>query len=277
MSPADTRHFFLTKPTHFRIEYSINHWMDENNQVVPDKAEAQWNALLENYTSLGANVEVFESVDGWPDQVFAGDSIFLYGQHAIAGRFRYPERSGEVFPMIERFEQRDYTIHQLPAGLFFEGNGEAIAWDGRILGGYGVRTDREALDFLAKTLNVEVIPIRVLPPHFHVDTIVCPLRKDLLAYVPSGMDEESRKRIENLGVDLIAIDEDEARNLACNSMALGDDLVFSTYNAPKFHKKLKNAGFKVVPLDLSEFAKSGGGAKCMTLEAYGLNTNGRGD
>ena len=268
MPSADTRHFFLTKPTHFRIKYTINHWMDTNNQVEPEKAEVQWNALLEHYKKLGAKVEVFESVDGWPDQVFTGDSIFLYGKHAIAGRFRYFERSGEVSPMIERFEQRGYTIHQVPDGLFFEGNGEAIAWDGHVLAGYGVRSDREALDFLSKTLDVEVIPFRVLPPHFHVDTIVCPLRKGLLAYVPSGMDEDSRRRIENLGVDLITIDQDEGLELACNSMALGDDVIVSTHKAPKFHKELEKVGFTVIPLDLSEFAKSGGGAKCLTLEAY---------
>jgi N-dimethylarginine dimethylaminohydrolase len=242
--------------------------MNPDNQVEPIKAEAQWNALLHNYRSLGASVEVFESVNGWPDQVFTGDAIFLYGKQAIAARFRYPERSGEVLPMIERFEQRGYTIHQVPDGLFFEGNGEAIAWNGRVLAGYGVRTDRKALDFVAKTLDVEVIPLRVLAPHFHVDTIVCPLRKDLLAYVPNGMEKESRQRLESLGVDLIIIDQDEARELACNSMALGDDVIVSTHKAPKFHKKLEQAGFQIISMDLSEFAKSGGGAKCLTLEAY---------
>lgn len=271
MRSADTRHFFLTKPTHFRIEYAINHWMDKNSQVDPKKADAQWTTLLESYRKLGAKVEVFESVNGWPDQVFTGDSIFLYGNHAIAGSFRYSERSGEVAPMIERFEQRGYTLHHIPKGIFFEGNGEAIAWNGLVLAGYGVRSDREALDFLAKTLEVEVIPFRVLPPHFHVDTIVCPLRKDLLAYVPSGMDEESRQRIENLGVNLIAIDHDEAVHLACNSMALSDSVIVSAHKAPKFHNELKTAGFEVISLDLSEFAKSGGGAKCMTLEAYAPN------
>jgi N-dimethylarginine dimethylaminohydrolase len=268
MLSADNRHFFLTKPTHFRIEYAINHWMNEKNQVEPDKADAQWKMLLDNYKKLGAKVEVFDSVNGWPDQVFTGDSIFIYGKQAIAARFRYPERSGEVVPMIERFEQRGYTVHQIPDGLFFEGNGEAIAWNGRVLGGYGVRSERKALDFMAETLNVEVIPLRVLPPHFHVDTVVCPLRKDLLAYVPSGIDEESRERIENLGVNLIAIDQDEALELACNSMAFGQDVIVSTHKAPNFHKKLEATGFKVLPLDLSEFAKSGGGAKCLTLEAY---------
>jgi N-dimethylarginine dimethylaminohydrolase len=271
MPSADTRHFFLTKPTHFRIEYAINPWMNKNNQVEPEKAEAQWNALLESYKKLGAKVEVFDSVNGWPDQVFAGDSIFLYGKHAIAGRFRYAERSGEVLPMIERFEQRGYIVNQLPDGLFFEGNGEAIAWNGRILAGYGVRSDRKALEFLESTLGVEVIPVRVMHPHFHVDTIVCPLRKNLLAYVPYGMDDESRQRIETLGVDLIAIDQHEAQQLACNSMALGEDVIVSTQLAPKFHKDLEKAGFKIISLDLSEFTKSGGGAKCLTLEAYQPN------
>lgn len=271
MPSADTRHFFLTKPTHFRIEYAINPWMNKDNQVELEKAEAQWNALLENYKKLGAKVEIFDSVNGWPDQVFTGDSIFLYGKHAIAGRFRYPERSGEVLPMIERFAERGYTIHQVPDGFFFEGNGEAIAWDGRILGGYGIRSDRKALDFLSKTLQVDVIPFRVLPPHFHVDTVVCPLRNNLLAYVPSGMDEDSQKRIERFGVDLIAIDQDEAKELACNSIALSDDVIVSTRKAPKFQKELEKAGFKVISLDLSEFAKSGGGAKCLTLEAYHSN------
>ena len=39
----------------------------------------------------------------------------------------------------------------------------------------------------------------------------------------------------------------------------------------EFPKKLKAAAFDVIELDLSEFAKSGGGAKCLTLEAYSPN------
>jgi len=35
-----------------------------------------------------------------------------------------------------------------------------------------------------------------------------------------------------------------------------------------FPEKLSSLGFEVIELDLSEFAKSGGGAKCLTLEAY---------
>ena len=268
MPAAAARRFFLTKASQFQIKYSINSWMNPKNQVDLNEAQKQWNSLLETYKQLGAQVEVFEPLKGWPDSVFIGDSIFLYGKQAIASRFRYPERSGEVEPVAERFQARGYQVHTLPDGLFFEGNGDAVAWNDMIFNGYGVRSDRKALDFISKALGVKIVPIRLLSPHFHVDTCVCPLDDHTLAYVPSGMDDESLNQIRSLSADLIEIDQEEALLLACNSMALDRTVILSTPNAPKFHKELEKANFEVLPLNLSEFSKSGGGAKCLTLEAY---------
>jgi N-dimethylarginine dimethylaminohydrolase len=268
MPPAASRHFFLTKPTEFRIEYSINKWMDPNNQVDPARAQEQWEALYQTYLRLGAKVQVFEPLKGWPDSVFIGDSILLYGKQAIASRFRHQERAGEVEPTIQRFERLGYTVYRPPEDVRFEGNGETVYWNGKLIIGYGVRSDKPALDFVAKTLDVDVVPIRVKSPHFHVDTIICPLRDDLLAYVPSAMSDDSQERVKALGAKLIEIDRDEARLLACNSMSISGNVILSTKNAPKFHDALSKEGFDIIPLDLSEFAKSGGGAKCLTLEAY---------
>ena len=266
--PAADRRLFLTKPSQFQIKYSINAWMNPKNQVDLNEAQKQWDSLYQAYQNLGTQVEVFEPLNGWPDSVFIGDSIFLYGQHAIASRFRYPERSGEVQPIAARFESRGYQVHTLPEGLFFEGNGDAVAWNDMVFAGHGVRSDRASLDFMSKTLGVSVVPIRLLPPHFHVDTCVCPLDDHTLAYVPSGMDEDSQEGVRALGADLIEIDQEEALLLACNSMAIDRTLIISTPTAPKFNKELEKANFDVLPLNLSEFAKSGGGAKCLTLEAY---------
>ena len=268
MPAAADRRFFLTKPSQFQIKYSINSWMNPTNQVDPKEAEKQWEALYQAYLDIGVQVEVFEPLKGWPDSVFIGDAIFLYGKHAIASRFRYPERSGEVEPITERFTARGYQVHSVPEGLFFEGNGDAVAWNDLIFAGFGVRSDRKALDFISKTLGVKVVPIRLLPPHFHVDTCICPLDDHTLAYVPSGMDDESVEGVKALGADLIEIDQEEALLLACNSMALDRTVILSTTTAPKFNKELEKANFSVLPLNLSEFAKSGGGAKCLTLEAY---------
>lgn len=268
MPPATQRRFYLTRPTQFQIKYSINQWMDPQVQVDPQRAQQQWDALHQAYLDLGAHVEVFDPAPGWPDSVFTGDSILLYEKSAIASRFRYAERSGEVQPQVQRFEQRGYTVHRLPEGMYFEGNGETVFWNGRLLAGYGVRSDRAALDFVAGTLGVEVVPIHILAPHFHVDTVICPLNENTLAYVPSAIAAESLEIIRGLGARLIEIGAEEAGKLAGNSMSVAGTVVLSTVQAPRFNQALETAGFQVRPLDLSEFAKSGGGAKCLTLEAY---------
>ena len=268
MPSPRTRKFFLIPPTHFQIEYSINPWMDINNKVDPQRAQTQWQSLVDAYQRLGMDVEVIDSVPGLADQVFAGDAIFLYGDQAIASNFSQPERAAEVLPMVERFTARGYTIHHMPEGLHFEGNGEAVRWNGHILAGYGRRSDRTALDFVGETLGADIVPLKVQYPHFHVDTCVCPLNDATLAVVPSGLDADSLRRLEHLDAELIIIEEDEGQKLACNSMAIGDTVILSTLEAPRFRGDLEKHGFNPLELDLSEFAKSGGGAKCLTLEAY---------
>jgi N-dimethylarginine dimethylaminohydrolase len=122
---------------------------------------------------------------------------------------------------------------------------------------------------MAQTLGVEVVPLQLRAPHFHVDTIICPLDDQTLAYVPTAMDAESQATVKSLGASrIIHIEREEASRLACNSMSVAGNVIISTVQAPKFHAALEKAGFEVRALDLSEFAKSGGGAKCLTLEAY---------
>lgn len=272
MPASQPRRLYLTDPSQFTIEYEINDWMKAGTQVNLSAAKAEWEQLCQTYRDLGAEVETFDPLPGWPDSVFLGDAIFLYGDQAIASRFRFPERAGEVEPMVARFEERGFRVHWLPEGVYYEGNGETMPWNGRLLAGYGPRSDRAAHDFLAHTLEVPVLSIHVQAPHFHVDTTICPLSPGALAYVPNGMDAESRKRVHALNADLIEIDDDEARLLACNSMAFGNTIILSTQKAPRFEKALEKAGFDVLALDMSEFAQSGGGAKCLTLEAYAASS-----
>lgn len=268
--PSTQRQFFLTRPTQFEVTYSINHWMDPANTKVDSQlAQQQWDALHALYLQLGAQVEIFDPMPGWPDSVFTGDSIFLYGKQAIASRFRFAERAGEVEPQVARFEQRGYTIHRLPEDVLFEGNGDAVYWNQRIFAGYGVRSDKQAHAHLARILDVDVLPIEVLAPHFHVDTVLCPLNANTLAYAPSAIGANSLELLQGLGVTLIEVSAAEAEKLACNSMVVGNTVIMSTQEAPALQAALQAAGFEVVALDMSEFTKSGGGVKCLTLEAYG--------
>jgi N-dimethylarginine dimethylaminohydrolase len=258
----------MIPPTYFSIEYSINHWMDEKTIIDRELAQRQWDALLQAYEKLGAQVDVFDAVEGLPDQIFPGDSIFVYGDQAVASRFRVVQRAAEVAPMESRFKEKDFTVHQLPKGLYFEGNAEAIKWNNLILAGYGIRSDKASHAFLQETLDVEIVSLEIKKPYFHLDMCVCPLNEKSLAYVPDAFTDESRKVLEGLGANMITISQDEGMQLACNSMSVNNTVILSTKSVLEFPKNLKAAAFDVIELDLSEFAKSGGGAKCLTLEAY---------
>ena len=267
MAPSQ-RHFYLLPPTQFRVTYAINQWMDPARPVDQSKAMQQWQALKQTYEDLGAKVELIELDNPQPDHVFVGDSVFLYGDKAVASRFRYAERTEEVEPILAEFAARGYQVLRLPETLYYEGNGDTIYWNGRLLAGYDQRSSLEAHQELEALLGLPVVSLDVQAPHFHVDTCITPLDENTLAYVAGALSAESMEIVRGLGANLIEISADEGLKLAGNCITIDGHVVLSTTEAPAFQAALEAAGFTPHPLDLSEFAKSGGGAKCLTLEAY---------
>jgi len=67
------------------------------------------------------------------------------------------------------------------------------------------------------------------------------------------------------GLDHIPVAAEEPA--ACNVLAVGGDIVASgTYRS---HRMLERLGFRVHPVDLSEFLLADGGATCLALIASG--------
>ena len=73
-----------------------------------------------------------------------------------------------------------------------------------------------------------------------------------------------RDRIE----DLIAVNDTEAANFACNAVVLGRDVITNT-GCPELHRDLRERKFTPWEVPLSEFVKAGGSAKCLTLRLDG--------
>ena len=258
----------MCPPTYYEIKYILNDWMDAGNQVVSNQAMEQWESLRDTYTRLGVQVSVIDPVEGIPEFHFAGDSIFLFGEKAVSSRFRFEERQPEVAPMTSWFSNLGYSIHTIPEGLHLEGNAETILWNGNLFGGWGIRSDKEAYTSLAEILDIEIIPLKLQEPYYHLDTGFCPINKNTIAYVPDAFESQSRELVSGLAKNTIAIDTKEAQLMACNSKTVADTVVVSTKQAPNFVADITRLGLNVVELELSEFLKAGAGAKCLTLEAY---------
>ena len=118
----ETRHLYLCPPTYFKISAKINKWMDpENKPADRELAQQQWDQLLEIYQQLNVKTTLLDPINGMPDLVFPGDSIFLCGNKAIGGRFRHAQRQPEVEPKLDWFEARGFDIYRVPENIYFEG------------------------------------------------------------------------------------------------------------------------------------------------------------
>ncbi len=168
-----------------------------------------------------------------------------------------------------RFEKQGYTVYELPKDLPFEGAGDALLdREGRWLwAGYGFRSELDSHPYLAKWLNIEVISLRLSDERFyHLDTCFCPLTGGYLLYYPPAFDSYSNKVIEMRVAPekLIAIEEADAINFACNAVNINKIVVINKVS-DLLKKRLTKVGFEIVETPLTEFLKAGGAAKCLTL------------
>ena len=71
MSLSWGRHYVMVEPTHFRVDYVINPFMDPTDQPDPALAMAQWRALVATIERCGATVSVLPQRADAPDMVYA--------------------------------------------------------------------------------------------------------------------------------------------------------------------------------------------------------------
>ncbi len=259
----------MCPPDHYGIEYEINPWMDRRQGSDAAESRRQWDALHETLVALGVQVELMEPVRGLPDLVFTANAGLVYDRRFFVSRFRHGVRQGEAPHFADWFGSRGFAVEALPPGLDFEGAGDALFCGETLFAGYRTRSDARAHQWIGAQLGVEVLPLELVDPRFyHLDTCFCPLAPDAAIYYPGAFDAYGRSVLEGRIGTLIAVTADEAASFSCNAVVVGRTVVLNDL-APRLAADLERAGFEARPLALTEFIKSGGSAKCLTLRVDG--------
>ncbi len=206
---------------------------------------------------------------GLPDLVFTANAGVVFHNLVLVSRFRHGVRQGES-PLFDAwFRAHGFEVEHLPEGLYFEGAGDALFCGDALFAGYRVRSDAKAQQWVGDRLGVEVLPLELVDPRFyHLDTCFCPLNESAAIYFPGAFDEYGRSVLEARVPRLIEVSADEAATFSCNAVVVGRSVVLNA-GASGLQESLKRAGFSVHPLPLTEFIKSGGSAKCLTLRLDG--------
>jgi N-dimethylarginine dimethylaminohydrolase len=255
-------------PDYFRIAYEINPWMRRANRVDPTRARRQWEALMATLEKeVGVTLERMTPVPDQPDLVFTANAGSVLGRRAVPSRFRHPERQGEERHFEAWFRDHGYEVHRLEEGLYFEGAGDLLGLPELWCGGYRQRSDIRSYVRLSEIFGREIIPVELVDPRFyHLDTCFCPLSGGELLYYPPAFDEYARTVIaDRVPADRrLVVPEAEALRFACNAVCVGRDVVLPT-GCPETVRWLAGRGYRPRPVELDEFMKAGGSAKCLTL------------
>ncbi len=259
----------MCPPDYYGIEYEINPWMSRSRASDDVRARAQWKSLFDLLMALGADIRLLAPVPGLPDLVFTANAALMWRSVAFLARFRHAARQGETPHNEQWFRDNHFEARFLPAGWDFEGAGDALFCGQTLFGGYLIRSDAGALQWLASQIGCPAIPLQLVDDrYYHLDTCFCPLSTDSAIYYPPAFDEYGRKTLVEHVPTLIEVSPDEAARFACNAVVVGRDVVLNT-GCPALEESLSNLGFKPHSTELGEFIKAGGSAKCLTLRLDG--------
>lgn len=263
---ARARHYVMTPPRFFSVDYAINPWMDTANAVDKVVATAQWQQLRDIYVGMGHTVDLVDPVPGLPDMVYAANGGLIIDGTAVVARFKYAQRRHESVAYANWLRSRGYQPVQ--TRHINEGQGDLLPVGGMILAGAGFRTDPRAHGQIAEIFGRPVVSLELVDPRFyHLDTALAVLDDTTIAYYPPAFSYASRAHLETLFPDGIVVDSADAYAFGLNSVSDGLHVVHPVA-AAGFADQLHNAGFEPIGVDLSELLKGGGSVKCCTLEMY---------
>ena len=266
------RHYVAVEPTHFRVDYVINPFMDPHVQPDPALAMQQWRTMVDTLRSLGATVDVVPQRPDAPDMVYAmnlGLGVVRADgtRQVVLSHMRYPQRRMETVTAAPWFDAHGFTTTAFGGdglGPHFEA-GDAFAFGDALVVGYGPRTEETALAHLATDLGVRVRGLRITHPGmYHLDLAFCPLDATKAMVCPEALDPASAEALLALVPEPLILTEEEAlTTFAANSVVVGDTVVMP--GCPeRVRERLEHWGFRVVVVDVAEFHKGGGSVRCLT-------------
>lgn len=278
----------MCRPTFFSVSRrsKTNRMMDPESPPDRNLAMRQWTALYHNYKQLGLDVYVVEGQPYLEDMTFIANAGLPVRGHFILSNFLEEERRGEkVFN--KKYFGTIYgpdKILSLSDEAIFEGQGDALFIDrNTLLLGYGVRTNEIAVGelislmrYIDPAIEVTPLPLRAIdfyPPgekiFYHLDTCLLYLKKmkKFIIY-PRPFQDEAVKILHKFSA-VVEVTKEEAEHFVCNSTVAGDVIFAPKIDLCQAKSIMAASEYLVVQNDMSEFLKSGGAVKCLSLEMRG--------
>jgi dimethylargininase len=218
----------------------------------------QHDSYVKTLEKLGLQVEILEADDSYPDSVFIEDVALCTPEFALITMPGAVSRKGEIAGMKEILGKYFNAIEEItPPGTLEAG--DVMMAGNHFFIGLSERTNQEGAQQLINILS-----------HYGMTGSAVPLRKLLhlksgAAYLENNnmlVCDELYSSDELKNFNRILVDRDEV--YSANSLWINDTVLVPEH-FPGTKKKLENAGYRTIALDMSEFRKLDGGLSCLSL------------
>lgn len=270
---------FMCPPNHFDVNYVINPWMEGNcHKVNQQQAFEQWGKLNLVLKQAGARViNLATPPIDCPDAVFTANAGLLYKGKFIPSYFKFLERANEEGYFIQEMSGHNFQL----AGMNITGNRSEQSFEGAgdtlydrskdiLWFGFGFRTEigfKKILEEALAEFTTVVKQLELVDPRFyHLDTCFCPLDDVNLIWFPDAFSQNSQYMIRSIYPNSIRVEENDAIKFACNAVSIGKTIVMPEISM-KLFDQLSSLGYKVEQVNMSQYMRSGGACKCLTIEA----------
>jgi N-dimethylarginine dimethylaminohydrolase len=281
--------FLLNFPFSYSTRVANNAWMTDldEQQRQPDfkRVMVQFLELYRFMASEGLVYLLPTPRTDLQDLVFTGNlGIVLEhveGQNTVViSNFTSEPRRGETAVGVRFFEDMGYEVHVSPHR--FEGDAELKhLHDNIYVGGYGIRSQLEAYDWMERQFAMKVVKVRETDEYlYHLDCTVFPLTTEDTLVCTEMFEPAEIAELERY-TNVIDVSVDDCYQGICNSVRLGNRIL----NSSRIHELEKGtedytrelhknrtledlaveAAFEVCYFNLSEYEKAGALLSCMVM------------
>ena len=246
----------LTRPVPHSIERcELTHL--ERSPIDAARAMRQHREYEQALVSIGYRIERLEETPELPDSVFVEDTAIVLDEVAVITRPGAESRRLEtlsVAVVLDRYR----PIEMLTAPALLDG-GDVMRLGNRLFVGLSTRTNEEGARQLARFVQPFGYTVRCLWVRgcLHLKSAVTPLDENRVLHNPDWVEASGFD-----GVEAFTIDPSEPQ--AANVLAVGSAAIVAAEHV-RTQELISNAGFRVIPVDVSELAKAEAGVTCCSL------------
>jgi len=243
--------------------FNVENLKEHNFQEIPNKerAIAQHSELRKLIGNSGVEVITVKELPGHPNSVFTMDMAVSLGDSYIKLRMGLPTRRGEDEWMGKILENLGLEkAGEITKPGTAEGGDIIVAYPYAFVGN-SKRTNKEGLNQLSRIFEKMGYDMRIIdvpPDYLHLGGMMTFIGKDTVIACKNAFSENILKDFEVLWINCHDV-------VTANVIYLGNNKVICRMRNYAARKILEQRGFKVYPIDLSEFTKGSGGPSCLTL------------